>query len=61
MAKKRRKNPPSRKKYDENNPVVSFRAPKKDHDRFLVIRKKLGMSHGDVYRAGLGIFDKKIS
>jgi len=60
MAKKGRKNLPSRKKYDENNPVVSFRAPKKDHDRFLVMRKKRGMSHGDVYRAGLGIGESKI-
>jgi hypothetical protein len=60
MARKRRKSPPSRKKYDENNPVVSFRASKNDRDRFLVMREKRGMSHGDIYRAGLDIGENKI-
>ena len=60
MAKKQRRNPPSRRKYEENNPVVSFRVPKKDYDRFLVVREDLGMSHGDVYRAGLSVTEVNI-
>jgi len=60
MAKKRRKNPPSQKKYDEANPVVSFRVLKNYRERYLVMRRKRGTSHGDVYRAGLGILEKKM-
>ncbi len=60
MAKKKRRNPPSRKKYDQDNPVVSFRVKRKDKDRFTAIREKLGMSHGDVYNAGLGVIEVKV-
>ena len=60
MAKKRRRNPPSREKYEKENPVVSFRVPRTDNDRFIAIREKLGMSHGDVYKAGLGVIEVKV-
>jgi len=60
MAKKKGRNPPSRGKYDQNNPVVSFRVKRKDKDRFIAIREKLGMSHGDVYKAGLGVIEVKV-
>ena len=60
MAKKQRSTPPSRKKYEEANPVVSFRVSKKDYARFEVIRQKLGLSHGDVYKNGLGVNEVKI-
>ena len=52
--------PPSRKKYEEDNPVVSFRASRKDYGTFIAIREKLGMSHGDVYKTGLGVIQVKI-
>jgi hypothetical protein len=60
MAKKKRRNPPSRVKYDRDNPVVSFRVKRKDKDRFIAIREKLGMSNGDVYKAGLGVIEVKV-
>ena len=60
MAKKKGRNPPSRGKYDQGNPVVSFRVKRKDKDRFIAIREKLGMSHGDVYKAGLGVIEVKV-
>ena len=58
-AKKKRKSP-SREKYEKENPVVSFRVPEKDYARFEVIRQKLGLSHGGVYRNGLGVIEVKI-
>jgi len=60
MAKKQRSTSPSRKKYEEAHPVVSFRVSEADRGRFEVIRQKLGLSHGDVYKAGLGVNEVKI-
>lgn len=57
---KKRRIPPSRKRYEQDNPVVSFRVPRKDYDRFVAIRENLGMSHGDVYRSGLGVSEVKV-
>jgi len=59
MPRKKRKSP-ARDRYERNNPVVSFRVKRKDKDRFVAIREKLGMSHGDVYKAGLGVIEVKV-
>ncbi len=59
MVRKQRKIPPSRKKYEDDNPVVSFRATKKDKNEFAAIRQKRTLSHGAVYRIGLGIIQVK--
>ena len=56
----KKKKAPSREKYEKENPVVSFRVSKKDYARFEAIRQKLGLSHGDVYRNGLGVNEVKI-
>ncbi len=60
MTKSKKRKTPSRQKYEEDNPVVSFRVLKDDRDRFLVMREKRGMSHGGVYRAGLGVIQVKV-
>ena len=60
MAKKQRRTPLSRKKYEEANPVVSFRVPEELHDRLRVAKEKEGISYTDARKAGLGIFEVKI-
>ncbi len=56
----KKKKTPSSGRYDKNNPVVSFRALEKDREIYLEVKQKQGVSHGDIYRAGLGIFHKKM-
>lgn len=60
MAKKKRKNPPSREKYERDNPVVSFRVSRKEYDVLQATKKKEGRSNADIMRAGLGLFEVKI-
>jgi len=60
MARRKKRKSPARDRYERNNPVVSFRVKRKDKDRSTASRKELGMSHGDVYNAGLGIIEVKI-
>lgn len=60
MLKKQRTNPPSRKKYEENNPVISFRVSKELHDRLQIAKEKERMSYTDVLKAGLGLIVVKM-
>ena len=59
-SKSKKRKSPSRQRYEVRNPVVSFRMSKKDYARFEAIRQKLGLSHGDVFRNGLGVNEVKI-
>lgn len=52
--------PPSRKKYEEDNPVVSCRVPKELYNRLRVIKKAEGKSMTNILKAGLGLFEVKI-
>ena len=52
--------PPSRKKYEEDNPVVSCRVPKELYNRLRAIKKAEGKSMADVLKAGLGLFEVKV-
>ena len=49
----RKKTPPSRLRYEENNPVVSVRVPKALHDALVKIKKIRGLSFTDVLNLGL--------
>ena len=60
MAKKKRRDPPSRKKYERDNPVVSFRVSRKEYDVLQTTKKKEGISNADIMRAGLGRLEVKI-
>jgi hypothetical protein len=60
MAKKRKKSPPSRKKYDENNPVVSFRVSKELYDRLQAVKRAEGKSITDVLKVGVGLLEVKV-
>ena len=60
MAKKKRSTLPSRKKYDEANPVVSFRVSKELYDRLQVAKEKESMSYTDILKVGLGLIEVKM-
>jgi len=60
MAKKKRSTLPSRKKYEEANPVVSFRVSKELYDRLQVAKEKESMSYTDILKVGLGLFEVKM-
>jgi len=53
--------PPSRKKYEEDNPVVSCRVSKELHNRLRAIKKAEGKSMTDILKAGLGLLEVKVS
>ena len=54
--KKLRNKPPSRIRYEKNNPVVSFRAKKEWHSEFKAFLKDQEQSIGDFFRIA---FDKQ--
>jgi len=60
MAKKQRRNPPSRKRYEQDNPVVSCRLPREIYDRLRVAKEKEGMSYADIFKVGLGLLEVKM-
>ncbi len=43
---------PSRIRYEEENPVVSFRISKEDHERLKKISEDLGMSFKEIIMIG---------
>jgi len=60
MAKIKRRDPPSRKKYERDNPVVSCRVSREVYDRLQTIKKVEGRSMADILEAGLGLFEVKV-
>ena len=60
MAKKRKRIPPSRQRYDQGRPVVSCRVSRQIRDRLQTIKKLEGRSMADILKAGLGLFEVKV-
>ena len=56
---KRRKSP-SREKYEEANPVVSFRVSRELYDRLEAVKQAEGKSITDVLNVGVGLLEVKI-
>jgi hypothetical protein len=56
MARKHKSSPPSRRKYEQANPVISFRVPKEVYDRLLQVQRS-GVSRVKVLKAGLGLYE----
>jgi len=46
--------PPSRVRYEANNPTISFRASEEFRDRLKKAMNKTGKSYADIMRDGLG-------
>jgi len=47
--------PPSRERYETNNPTVSFRASRGLHEKLNEIREKTGKSYADIIKESLGV------
>ncbi len=47
--------PPSRIRYEESHPVVSFRAKEEDYQQLVELLAKSGKSMGDFFREALGV------
>jgi len=54
MAKKKRRKPPSRKKYEQENPTISFRAPKRTKEHLAKHLEGTGQSVSDFVEDALG-------
>ena len=57
---KSNKKSPARKRYEERNPVESFRAPKERHELARKVKEKYGLSNGDIFDIGLARIELKM-
>ena len=60
MAKGKKKKTPSRVKYEQKRPTVSFRVSKDLDDRLLAVKEAEGKSSTDVLRVGVGLLEVKV-
>jgi len=60
MVRKDKKKSPSRKRYEKENPVVSFRAPRALYDRLRVAREVEGLSYTNIIERGLQPIEVKV-
>ena len=59
--RKKKKRTPSRMKYEQSHPTVSFRISKQLYDRLEVVKTAEGKSTTDVLKVGLGLLEVKVS
>ncbi len=58
-SKTNNKKPPSRERYEKENPTVSARVPKETRDKLLEVLPKLGMSLSDAFTVLAGELEVK--
>ena len=56
----KRKAPPSRIKYEQSHPVVSFRVPKHIYDELQRVKEGGGNSFTDILKLGLGMTEVRL-
>jgi len=61
MLKGKRKKPPSRVKYEQKHPTVSWRISKELYDRLQAVKEAEGKSTTDVLKVGVGLLEVKVS
>ena len=57
--KKQKKQAPSRIRYEESHPTVSFRIDRELYDRLQAVKKAEGKSYTDVLKIGVGLLEVK--
>lgn len=57
---KKKQKTPSRIKYEQNHPTISFRDSKELQDRLQAVKKAEGKSNADVLKAGVGLLEVKV-
>ena len=60
MAKSDRRIPPSRDRYEQAHPTVSFRVSREIYDRLQALKEAEGMSLAEILKKGLGILEAKV-
>lgn len=60
MVKGKSKKTPSRIKYEQSHPTVSFRVSKELYDRLQAVKKAEGKSITDVLKIGVGLLEVKV-
>jgi hypothetical protein len=60
MAKGKYKKTPSRVKYEQSHPTVSFRVSKELYDRLQAVKRIEGKSITDILKVGLGLLEVKV-
>ncbi len=60
MAKGNSKKTPSRVKYEQSHPTVSFRVSRELYDRLQAVKKAEGKSITDVLKVGVGLLEVKV-
>lgn len=61
MAKGKIKKPPSRVKYEQKRPTVSFRISKELYDRLQAVKETEGKSTTEVLKVGVGLLEVKVA
>ena len=51
---------PSRKRYEEKKPTISFRASRELYDRLQAVKKAEGKSNTDILKVALGLIEVKV-
>lgn len=59
--RKKKKRTPSRMKYEQSHPTVSFRVSKELYDRLEVVKEAEGKSTTDVLKIGVDLLEVKVS
>jgi predicted CopG family antitoxin len=60
MAKYKKRKTPSRIKYEQSHPTVSFRVSKELYDRLQSVKKAEGKSIAEVLKVGVGLLEVKV-
>ena len=60
MLKSKKKRTPSRVKYEQSRPTLSFRIYKDLDERIREVKKAEGMSNTNIVEAGVGLFEVKV-
>ena len=61
MTKGKKRKPPTRIKYEQNHPTVSFRVSKELCNRLQAVKEAEGKSTADVLKVGVGLLEVKVS
>jgi len=61
MLKGKRKKPPSRARYEQKHPTVSWRISRELYDRLQAVKEAEGTSITDVLKVGVGLLEVKVS
>jgi len=60
MAQDKKRKTPSRIKYEQSHPTVSFRVSRELYDRLQAVKRAEGKSNTDILKVALGLIEVKV-